>query len=257
MGRDGGGNKDGHVPAVDVTVVGVDVGARRSVVAFVGVWAKLLNDLAVVYARQNGVSLVPLGIYDAMTRAYVVEVNYPGVDRYRGNELTSSIISKALGAVVRAVHSVQRVHNALVGLAFEDLRLFNERKRDLAKARVVWELIVNRFGEVVSKCPAVKTSWFWISYRGGEVVVPVRDFIPIVLVEPEYTSSMCPRCGAYLGRARGGKVTCSYCGFEGDRDVIGAMNVALRGFLILVKCVREGVIGVARELRGSAHRLFS
>lgn len=93
---------------MDVTVAGVDVGARRSVVAFVGAWARLLNDLAVIYARQNGVSLVPLGVYDAMTRAYVVEVRYPGVNNYRGNELTSNIVNKALGAVVRAAHSVQR-----------------------------------------------------------------------------------------------------------------------------------------------------
>ncbi|WP_243666332.1 hypothetical protein [Vulcanisaeta sp. JCM 16159] len=103
-----GKSRDGRVPAVDVTMVGIDVGVRHSVMAFVGKWAKLLSDLAVIYARQNGVSLVPLGMYDAMTRAYVVEVNYPGVDRYRGNELTSSVISKALSAVVRAAHSVQR-----------------------------------------------------------------------------------------------------------------------------------------------------
>lgn len=253
MGRDGEG-RDGRVPVVDVTVVGVDVGVRRSVVTFVGTWAKLLSDLAVIYARQNGVSLIPLGVYDAMTRAYVAEISYPGVDKYRGGELTSNIVNKALGAVVRAIHSVQRIHNALVGLAFEDLRLFNEHKRDLARAKVVWELIVNRFGKVMSRCPSVKTSWFWISYR-GEVIMPIRDSIPIVLVEPEYTSSTCPRCGTYLGRVRG-RVTCGYCGFEGDRDVIGAINVALRGFLILMKCVREGVIGVARELQGLAHRLF-
>ncbi len=199
MGRDGGEGRDGRVPVVDVTVVGFDVGVRRSVVAFVGARARLLNDLAVVYARQNGVSLMPLGVYDAMTKAYVAEVSYPGgVNKYRGGELTSNIVNKALGAVVRAIHSVQRIHNALVGLAFEDLRLFNEHKRDLARARVVWELIVNRFGKVVSRCPAVKTSWFWISYGGGEVIVPIRDSIPIVLVEPEYTSSTCPRCGTTL-----------------------------------------------------------
>ncbi|WP_243675800.1 transposase [Vulcanisaeta distributa] len=221
-----------------MTVAGVDVGARRSVVAFVGAWARLLNDLAVIYARQNGVSLVPLGVYDAMTRAYVVEVRYPGVNNYRGNELTSNIVNKALGAVVRAAHSVQRVHNALVGLAFEDLRLFNKRKRDLARARAVWEFMVNRFGEVVSKCSAVEVSWFWISYS-GEVLMPIRDSIPLVLVGPEYTSSACPRCGNYLGRAKG-KITCNYCGFEGDRDVIGAINIALRSFLILVECARKG-----------------
>ncbi|WP_054855978.1 hypothetical protein [Vulcanisaeta sp. JCM 16161] len=164
MGKDGEG-KDGRVPAVDVTVVGVDVGVRRSVVAFVGVRAGLLNELAVIYARQNGVSLIPLGVYDVMTRAYVAEVEYPGIDKYRGNELTSNIVGKVLGAVIRASHSVQRVRDGLVGLAFEDLRRFSGHKRDLARARVVWEFMVNEFGGVVSRCPAVKVSWFWMSYK--------------------------------------------------------------------------------------------
>ncbi|MGC8608071.1 MAG: zinc ribbon domain-containing protein [Vulcanisaeta sp.] len=249
MDRDRKG-KDGYVPAVDVTAMGIDVGVRRFVVAFVGSRARLLNDLAVVYARQNGVSLVPLGIYDAMTRAYVVSINYPGTDKYRGVELTSNIISKTLGAIVRAMHSVQRVHNTLIGLVLEDLRQFSGYKHDLVRAKAIWDLITSRFSESVSKCPAVKVSWFWMSYR-GEVIVPTRDSIPIVLVEPEYTSSTCPRCGTYLGRVRD-KVVCNYCGFEGDRDVIGAINVALRGFLILMKCVREGILGVTRRLRAGS-----
>ncbi len=54
-------------------------------------------------------------------------------------------------------------------------------------------------------------------------------------------------------------MTCGYCGFEGDRDVIGAINIALRGgFLILMKCVREGIIGgVARKLQGGLLIAFS
>ncbi len=142
----------GYVPALGLTVVGLDIGVRRSVLAVIGSRAKLLSDLAVIYARQNDVSLIPLGVYDALTRAYVFSVEYPGLDRYRGEEFTGSIVSKALGAVVRAVHSVMRVHNELVGLAFEDLRQFGEHKRDLARARAVWELIVKRFGAVESRC---------------------------------------------------------------------------------------------------------
>ena len=240
--------KDGYVPAVDVTVMGIDVGVRRFVAAFVGSEARLLNDLAVIYARQNGVSLMPLGMYNAMTRAYVVSISYPGTDKYRGVELTSNIISKALGAVVRAIHSVQRVHNALIGLALEDLRQFSEHKHDLARAKTIWDLMMSKFNESVSKCPAVKVSWFWMNYK-GEVIIPARDSIPVVLIEPEYTSSTCPRCGAYLGKFRG-KVVCNYCGFEGDRDIIGAINVALRGFLILMKCAREGIISVTRKAQG-------
>ena len=235
------------MPALGLTVVGVDVGARRSVMAVVGSRARLFSDLAIIYARQNDVSLIPLGAYDALMRAYVFSVEYPGFDRYRGEEFTGNIVSKALGAVVRAAHSVVRVHNELVGLVFEDLRQFGKHKRDLARARAVWELIVRRFGAVESRCPAVKVNWFWARYS-GEVLMPVNDQLPIVLVEPEYSSATCPRCGNYLGRPRD-RVTCSYCGFEGDRDVIGAINVAIRGFLILMKCAKEGLVRVAREPR--------
>ncbi|WP_243679641.1 transposase [Vulcanisaeta souniana] len=228
---------------LDVTVVGVDVGVKRSVFAFVGVRARLLSDLVVIYGRQNGVSLMQLGTYDAVTRAYVVDVRYPGVDKYRGAEMTGNIVSKTLGAMVRAIHNVQRIHKTLVGLVLEDLRQFNGYKHDLAKARAVWGgLMMSNFSKGVSKCSAVKVSWFWISYE-GEVMIPTKDSIPIVLVEPEYTSSTCPRCGAYLDKVKG-KVTCDYCGFKGDRDVIGAINIAWRGFLVLTKCVREGALRI-------------
>ena len=238
-GRNG---KEGGVSVLDVTVVGIDVGVKRSVFAFAGVRAKLLSDLVVIYARQNGVSLMPLGMYDAVTRAYVVDVRYPGVDKYRGAELTGNIMSKALGAMVRAVHNVQRIHETPVGLVLEDLRQFNGYKRDLARARAVWDLMMSSFGKSVSKCSVVKVSWFWIGYE-GEVMVPIKDPIPIVLVEPEYTSSTCPRCGAYLDKVKG-KVTCGYCGFKGDRDIIGAINIAWRGFLVLTKCIREGALRI-------------
>ncbi len=91
---------------------------------------------------------MPLGEYDALTRAYVFCTTYPGVYEYRGVGLASNMVGKAIGAVVRAVHSVERAHNELVGLAFEDLGQFNEHKRDLARARDVWELIVSRFDSV-------------------------------------------------------------------------------------------------------------
>ncbi len=132
------------------------------------------------------------------------------------------------------------IHEALIGLALEDLRQFNGHKRDLVRA--VWDLIMNSFGKSVSKCSAVKVSWFWISNE-GEDIIPTRDSIPIVLVEPEYSSSTCPRFGAYLDKVKG-KVTCGYCGFKGDRDIIGAINIAWRGFLLLTKCIKEGVLRI-------------
>jgi putative transposase len=228
---------------VNVSVVGVDVGLRRSVFAFVGVNAEFMYKLFVIYAKQNDVPALPLGAYEGATRAFVADVTYPEIDKYRGPELTNTVIQKVLGALLRAGHSVRNIHGSLIGIAIEDLRLVNPNKRDLAKVQDVWRLALKALSNSAVVCPAVRVSWFWLRYAGE--VHMLRDGTPIVLVEPEYTSQTCPRCGRYLGRPRG-VVKCSYCGFEADRDVIAAMNIAWIGFLLLVKCVREGVLGVPK-----------
>ena len=236
------GSGNGYVPVVDVTVAGLDVGARRLVAAFIGTRAALLHDLVIVYGRQNGVSFLPLGVFNAVTKAFVVDVGYPGVDKYRGEELSNNVVGKALGALVRALHSVRNLHGGVVGIVLEDLRLFGEYKRDLLKARAVWDLVVRMLGDGREVCPVVRSSWFWLTFKGG--LLMRKDGISLVFVEPEYSSQVCPRCGRYLSRGRG-VMTCGFCGFEGDRDVIGAINVAWRGFLITMKCIRECVLRVS------------
>jgi len=51
--------------------------------------------------------------------------------------------------------------------------------------------------------------------------------VPVILVDPRNTSSVCPRCRSkirYIGRLG----ICPSCGFKADRDRIGAMNIWLR-----------------------------
>jgi putative transposase len=51
--------------------------------------------------------------------------------------------------------------------------------------------------------------------------------VPVVIVDPRNTSSLCPRCGkklTYIHRL----AMCKRCGFKADRDSIGAMNIWLR-----------------------------
>ena len=51
--------------------------------------------------------------------------------------------------------------------------------------------------------------------------------IPVVYVDPRDTSSLCPRCGA-RGRAGKDRVFRCACGFRGDKDYVGAYNIAQR-----------------------------
>ena len=228
---------------MNANVVGVDIGVSRSVFAFVGVNAELTYNLSIIYARQNAISMLPLGAYDAVTRAFVADVRYPSVDRYRGSELANNVVQKALGAVLRAMHSAQRMHGSLVGIALEDLGEVGENKRDLIRARRVWEYVIGMLGDRTIICPTVKVSWFWLRYSGE--VSMLRDGVVLMLVKPEYTSQTCPKCGRFLGRVRG-VARCEYCGFKADRDVIASINIAWVGFLLLIKCLREGKLNVPK-----------
>jgi putative transposase len=50
----------------------------------------------------------------------------------------------------------------------------------------------------------------------------------VVLVPPEYTSKMCSRCGR-LGRRKGHRFRCPFCGLELNADLNGARNIARLG----------------------------
>jgi IS605 OrfB family transposase len=51
--------------------------------------------------------------------------------------------------------------------------------------------------------------------------------VPIIIVDPKNTSSTCPKCReklTYIHRL----AICKKCGFKGDRDSVGAVNIWLR-----------------------------
>lgn len=52
--------------------------------------------------------------------------------------------------------------------------------------------------------------------------------IPVVLVNPAYTSKTCHRC-LHIGYRDGKKFSCSNCGWHGDADFNGAVNISLLG----------------------------
>lgn len=49
--------------------------------------------------------------------------------------------------------------------------------------------------------------------------------IDVKMVDPRYTSQICPRCGA-RNKANDRDYTCSACGYRQHRDIVGALNIS-------------------------------
>ncbi len=70
----------------------------------------------------------------------------------------------------------------------------------------------------------------------------------VIYVDPRGTSSRCPRCRAKLVHNGYRRLKCPRCGFEEDRDIIGAINVMMRGCEMWVgsvsprKPLNEGIL---------------
>jgi len=65
---------------------------------------------------------------------------------------------------------------------------------------------------------------FYIEYKAK------LEGLPVKYVDPKNTSSLCPICGGKLVASKGHRrLRCRKCGYENDRDIIGAVNILKRG----------------------------
>jgi len=55
-----------------------------------------------------------------------------------------------------------------------------------------------------------------------------KQGVPVVIIEPEGTSSICPGCGRENGYRM---LKCRNCGFEADRDTIAVLNIEKKASL--------------------------
>ena len=65
---------------------------------------------------------------------------------------------------------------------------------------------------------------------------------PLAVVNPNGTSSECPKCDSKLEENGYRRLKCPRCGFEADRDVIGKLNIRKRALKTL---------GIKIDFRGS------
>jgi transposase len=57
--------------------------------------------------------------------------------------------------------------------------------------------------------------------------------VPVIPVEPEYTSSICPNCGSRLRENGYRRFKCPKCGLEEDRDGIAVLDIEKRALELL------------------------
>ncbi len=95
-------------------------------------------------------------------------------------------------------------------IVLEDLKYL---RKDMSenKNTIVWKLTMLAYGKL----------------QKAIISKAIEHNVPIVLVNPRSTSSICPRCGttlSYIHRL----AICPKCRFIADRDVVGVMNIWFR-----------------------------
>ena len=91
----------------------------------------------------------------------------------------------------------------------------------------------------------------WAFYQLKEFLTykALRAGIPLVLVDPAYTSQTCHKCGEH-GIRNGKSFKCPACGWSGDADFNGAKNIELLGRYVNRPGGSEGLPNIKAVLSG-------
>ena len=125
-----------------------------------------------------------------------------------------NIVDDWMKKVSREIVELAKRHQYAV--AREDLTGLVEQLRRLPKDHKVALLILS-----------YRKLALWIDWQCEKLGVPV------VPVEPEYTSSTCPNCGSRLRENGYRRLKCLKCGLEEDRDRVAVLNIEKRALGLL------------------------
>ena len=67
----------------------------------------------------------------------------------------------------------------------------------------------------------------WIDWQA------MKHRVPLAIINPNGTSSECPKCGSKLEENGYRRLKCPRCGFEADKDIVGKLNIRRRALKIL------------------------
>ena len=131
---------------------------------------------------------------------------------------------KALGARARNIiidacrkiglEAAKHAYKARRAIVLEDLTGLKEANRKGRTART-WRARLALW--------AYRELQKWIEWKAHLYGVPVFK------VSPRGTSSICPNCGSRLRSMGNRRLKCPVCSLEGDRDLIAAINLGMRG----------------------------
>jgi IS605 OrfB family transposase len=125
-----------------------------------------------------------------------------------------NIIEDWAKKVSREIAELAKRHQHAI--AREDLTGLIEKLRELPRDHKVALLILS-----------YKKLSFWIDWQCEKFGVP------IIPVEPEHTSSICPSCSSRLKEISYRRLKCPKCGLVEDRDRIAVLNIEKRGLRLL------------------------
>jgi len=183
-----------------------------------------------------------------------VDVNYTNITMSDGTRLELDAFKRAHGFKIEAEHIQKRhrrswryiraVRSRIKALGRRARNIITDACRKAAlevvrhayetrKAIVLEDLTglkeANRKGRTVRIWRARLALWAyrelqkWIEWKARLYGVPVFK------VSPRGTSSICPNCGSRLRSMGNRRLKCPVCGLEGDRDLIAAINLDMRG----------------------------
>jgi putative transposase len=99
------------------------------------------------------------------------------------------------------------------------------KRHQYAVAREDLTNLVNNFRKLPKEH---KVSLLILSYRRLEQWIDwqcEKNGVPIIIVEPRGTSTICPKCSSRLIENSYRNLKCPKCGFKADRDTVAVMNI--------------------------------
>jgi IS605 OrfB family transposase len=99
------------------------------------------------------------------------------------------------------------------------------KRKQLAVAREDLTGLIDRLGRLPE---SHRRALIWLGYHRLEHWLDweaEKNGVPVVIVDPANTSTVCPKCGTKLVEVGYRRYRCPHCGFEGDRDTIAVLNI--------------------------------
>jgi len=113
-------------------------------------------------------------------------------------------------------------------IAYQIVQFAKERGADT----IVLENLNGMLQNVIKKLPkkirrklyhsGIRKVQYWIEVEAK------KEGLRVEYINPRYTSTTCPKCGAKLKREKRRMMVCPNCGFKGDRDTIAVLNLLKR-----------------------------